>query len=75
MGKTDDDDTVYCDVQMPLAQGLELLQLVSTLIEPNTHPTLNRILGRMQCALTCRQPTSLALIEANQTDVRQIDDE
>jgi hypothetical protein len=30
MGMTDDDDTVYCDVQMPLAQGRELLQLVST---------------------------------------------
>ena len=33
MGMTDDDDTVYCDVQMPLAQGRELLQLVSTLRE------------------------------------------
>lgn len=28
---TDDDDTVYCDIQMPLAEGRELLQLVSTL--------------------------------------------
>ena len=29
MGVTDDDDTVYCDVQMPLAQGSELLQLLA----------------------------------------------
>lgn len=26
-----DDDTVYCDVQMPVAQGRELLQVVSAL--------------------------------------------
>ncbi len=31
MGMTDDDDTVYCDIQMPLAKGKELLQLLSTL--------------------------------------------
>lgn len=31
MGMTDDDDTVYCDVQMTPAQERELLQLVSTL--------------------------------------------
>lgn len=37
MGMTDDDDTVYCDVQMPLAQaragvqGRELMQVLGTL--------------------------------------------
>lgn len=31
MGMTDDDDTVYCDVQMTPAQERELLQLVSPL--------------------------------------------
>lgn len=35
MRMTDDDDTVHCDVQMPLAQGRELLQLVITLRESN----------------------------------------
>jgi len=36
---TDDEDSVYCDIQMPLAQGRELLQLVSTLRESNAYPT------------------------------------
>lgn len=40
MGMTDDDDTVYCDVQMSLAQGRELLQLVSALRESKPHLTL-----------------------------------
>ncbi len=48
MGMTEDDDTVYCDVQMPLEQGRELLQLVTTLRESNAHPTLNRVFERMQ---------------------------
>lgn len=48
MRMTDDDDTVYCDVQMPLAQGRELLLLVTTLRESNAHPTLNRVFERMQ---------------------------
>ncbi|WP_122677334.1 hypothetical protein [Pseudomonas viridiflava] len=52
MGMTDDDDTVYCDVQMPLAQGRELLKLVSTLKESNAHPALNRVFERMQYELT-----------------------
>lgn len=45
MGMTDDDDTVYCDVQMPLAQGRDLLQLVSTLRESNAHPALTESLS------------------------------
>lgn len=40
MGITNDDDTVYCDVQMSLAQGRELLQLVSALRESKAHSTL-----------------------------------
>lgn len=47
MGITDDDDTVYCDVQMSLAQGRELLQLVSALRESKAHSTLDRIFERM----------------------------
>lgn len=52
MGMTDDDDTVYCDIQMPLAQGRELLILVTTLRESNAHPTLNRVFERMQRELS-----------------------
>ena len=52
MGMIDDDDTVYCDVQMPLAQGRELLLLVTTLKESDTHPTLNRVFERMQRELS-----------------------
>lgn len=59
MGMTDDDDTVYCDVQMPLAQGRELLQLVCTLRESNAHPALNRVFERMQYELS----TSIDIIE------------
>ena len=33
----DDDDTVYCDIQMPVAQGRELLNLVSALRESKAH--------------------------------------
>lgn len=59
MGMTDDDDTVYCDTQMPLAQGKALLQLLSTLRESNTHPTLNRVFEHMQDELS----TSIDIVE------------
>ena len=52
MGMTDDDDAVYFDIQMPLAQGRELLLLVTTLREFHAHPTLNRVFERMQCELS-----------------------
>lgn len=48
MGTTDDEGTVYCDIQMPLAQGRELLQLVSTLRESKAYPTLDGVFERMQ---------------------------
>jgi len=51
MGMTDDDDTVYCDVQMPPAQEPELLQLVSTLSlasQPASQP--NEITGDLFAA-------------------------
>ena len=66
MGKTDDDDTVYCDVQMPLAQGRELLQLVSTLRESNAHPALNRVFERMQNELS----TSIDIVETHRHGAR-----
>lgn len=39
MGRTDDDDTVFHDIQMPLAQGRELVQLVTTLNRYHCEPT------------------------------------
>ena len=59
MGMADDDNTVYSDVQMPLAQGQELLQLVSTLRESNPHSALNRVFERMHDELG----TSIDIIE------------
>lgn len=38
-----DDDTVYCDVQMPIAQARELLQLVTVLHESRAHPGLDSV--------------------------------
>ena len=46
MGRTDDDDTVF------LAQGWELLQLLTSLREPNAHPALHRVFQRMQNELS-----------------------
>lgn len=48
MGMRDDDDRVYCDIQTPLAQGRELLLLVTTLGEFHAHPTLNSVFERLQ---------------------------
>ena len=59
MGMTDDDDTVYCDIQMPLAQGRELLLLVTTLRESNDHKAQNRVFERIEEELS----TSIDIIE------------
>lgn len=47
-----DDDTVYCDVQMPVAQGRELLQLVNALRDSGGHPNLDTVFAHMQLELT-----------------------
>jgi hypothetical protein len=54
-----DDDTVYCDIQMPLAQGRELLELVNTLRESKTHPRLEKVFEHMQDELS----TSIDFVE------------
>jgi len=46
------DDTVYCDVQMPVAQGRELLQLVDDLRDSGGHPNLDTVFAHMQLELT-----------------------
>ena len=55
----DDDDTVYCDIQMPLAQGRELLDLVNALRESNAHPNLDIVFEHMQDELC----TSIDIVE------------
>ncbi len=47
-----DDDTVYCDIQMPLAQGRELLELVNALRESRAHPRLDKVFEHMQDELS-----------------------
>ncbi|VVP71526.1 hypothetical protein [Pseudomonas fluorescens] len=47
----DDDDTVYCDVQMPVAQGRELLQVVNALRDSGAHPNLDTVFAHMQLEL------------------------
>lgn len=55
----DDDDTVYCDIQMPVAQGRELLELVSILRESKAHPSLDRVFEHMQHELS----TSIDIVD------------
>jgi len=47
-----EDDTVYCNVQMSLASGKELRQLVTALRESGSHPNLDAVFARMQFELT-----------------------
>ncbi|WP_410481321.1 hypothetical protein ACJ70E_02075 [Pseudomonas plecoglossicida] len=55
----DDDDTVYCDIQMPVDQGRELLELVIALRESKAHPRLDKVFEHMQDELS----TSIDIIE------------
>lgn len=48
----DDDDTVYCNVQMPVAQGRELLRLVNALRDSGARPNLDTVFAHMQLELT-----------------------
>lgn len=54
-----DDDTVYCDVQMPVAQGRELLQVVSALRDSGGHPNLDTVFEHMQLEL----PMAIDIVE------------
>jgi len=58
-----EDDTVYCDIQMPLAQGRELLELVNALRESRAHPRLDRVFEHMQDELS----TSIDFVESPPT--------
>lgn len=48
MGTMDEDDTVYCNLQMPLAVGTELLELITKLREAGGHPNLDTVFRQMQ---------------------------
>jgi hypothetical protein len=39
----DDKDTVYCSIQMPIAQGRELLELFAKLRATGAHPSLESV--------------------------------
>ena len=54
-----DDDTVYCDIQMSVAQGRELLELVNALRESKAHPRLDRVFEHMQYELS----TSIDIVD------------
>lgn len=47
----DPDDAVYCDIQMPLAEGEQLLRLVASLRESKAHLGMDTVLQRMQYEL------------------------
>lgn len=55
----DSDDTAYCNIQMPVAQGREPLALVSALKESKAHPRLDSVLEHMQYELS----TSIDIVD------------
>lgn len=55
----DGDDTVYCDIQLPVAQGRELLELVNALRESKAHPRLDRVFEHIQYELS----TSIDIVD------------
>lgn len=44
----DDKDTVYCNVQMPMAKGRELSRLVAELRKSGAHPELDSVFEEIQ---------------------------
>jgi hypothetical protein len=47
----DTKDTVYCNIQMPMAQGQEFLQLISELRVSGTHLALDSVFEEIQSDL------------------------
>lgn len=45
---TETEDTVHCDIQMPLATGRKLLRLVTALRNSEAHPDLDTVFQHMQ---------------------------
>lgn len=55
----DSNHTVYCDIQMHVAQGRELLEVVTALRESKAHPSLDRVFEHIQDELS----TSIDIVE------------
>jgi CheY-like chemotaxis protein len=55
----DDDDTVYCDIQMPVDQGRELLEHVNKLRESKDYPSLDTVFEHRQHELS----TSIDIVD------------
>lgn len=47
----DTKDTVYCNIQMPMAQGQEFQRLISELRASGTHPVLETVFDEIQSEL------------------------
>ena len=45
------ENTVYCDLQMQMEQGVELLQLITQLRDSGQHPGLDDVFRQMQSEL------------------------
>lgn len=56
----DYDDILYCDIQMPAAEGRELLHLVNTLRGSKAYPSLDRVFEHMQD----ERSTSIDIVES-----------
>ncbi|OJT48404.1 hypothetical protein [Pseudomonas moraviensis] len=54
-----DDHRAYCSVQMPVAQGRELLQVVNSLRDSGAYPNLDTVFAHMQFELKM----SIAIVE------------
>ncbi|MBD8100411.1 hypothetical protein IFR08_17600 [Pseudomonas fluorescens] len=60
----DDKDTVYCNVQMPMAKGKELSRLVAELRELGAHPELDSVFEEIQHELN----SSIEFVEEQLAD-------
>lgn len=47
----DGKDTVYCNVQMPMAQGYELMELITKLRASGAYPALEAVFDEIQSEL------------------------
>lgn len=63
MGR-DGRDTVYCNIQMPLAKGRDLVRLVTELRASGTHPGLESVFEEIQGELEM----SIEFVEEMLTD-------
>lgn len=73
---TKSDGTVYCDIQLPLATGRELLRLVTALRESEAHPGLDTVFQHIQSELElsidlAENPRDWSILKATKPLTRQ----